>query len=165
MLKIPPATERQPPRLVPALATAVLVALLAAAFSFEGCATMAIRPDSAHYRKPVVVKMTVTGYCNCRKCCGWRYTWYGKPVYDKSGKTKKVGMTASGVRARTGTIAADIKKYPYGTIVEIPGYGYGRVEDIGGAIKGEHLDAWFPHHAEALKWGKQTLNVKVWLPK
>ena len=72
---------------------------------------------------------------------------------------------ASGVRARTGTIAADIKKYPYGTIVEIPGYGYGRVEDIGGAIKGEHLDAWFPHHAEALKWGKQTLNVKVWLPK
>ena len=165
MLKIPPSTERKPPRLVPALAAAVLAALVAAAFSFEGCATMAIRPDSAHYRKPVVVKMTVTGYCNCRKCCGWRYTWYGKPVYDKSGKTKKVGMTASGVRARTGTIAADIKKYPYGTIVEIPGYGYGRVEDIGGAIKGEHLDAWFPHHAEALKWGKQTLNVKVWLPK
>ena len=112
MLKIPPTTEHKPPRLVPALAAAVLAALVAAAFSFEGCATMAIRPDPAHYRKPVVVKMTVTGYCNCRKCCGWRYTWYGKPVYDKSGKTKKVGMTSSGVRARTGTIAADIKKYP-----------------------------------------------------
>ena len=86
-------------------------------------------------------------------------------IYEKSGKTKKVGMTASGVRARTGTVAADIKKYPYGTIVEIPGYGYGRVEDVGGAIKGEHLDAWFPSHSEALKWGKQTLDVKVWLPK
>ena len=165
MLKIPPATERKPPRLVPALATALVIGALAAAFSFEGCATMAIRPDSAHYRKPVVVKMTVTGYCNCRKCCGWRYTWYGKPVYEKSGKTKKVGMTSSGMRTRRGTIAADIKKYPYGTIVEIPGYGYGRVEDIGGAIKGERLDAWFPSHSEALKWGKKTLNVKVWLPK
>ena len=90
MLKIPPHTERRPPRLIPALATALVIGALAFAFSFEGCATMAIRPDSRRYRKPVVVKMTVTGYCNCRKCCGWRYTWYGKPVYDKSGKTKKV---------------------------------------------------------------------------
>ena len=138
MLKIPPSTEKKPPRLVPALATALVVGALAFAFSFEGCATMAIRPDSKRYRKP---------------------------VYEKSGKAKKVGMTSSGMRTRRGTIAADIKKYPYGTIVEIPGYGYGRVEDIGGAIKGERLDAWFPSHSEALKWGKKALDVKVWLPK
>jgi hypothetical protein len=31
MLKIPPSTERKPPRLVPALATALVVAVLAAA--------------------------------------------------------------------------------------------------------------------------------------
>ena len=49
--------------------------------------------------------------------------------------------------------------------MEIPGYGYGRVEDIGGALKGARLDAWFPSHSEALKWGKKTLDVKVWLPK
>ena len=64
MLKIPPKHERATPRLVPALATALVIGALAAVFSFEGCATMAIRPDSARYRKPVVVKMTVTGYCN-----------------------------------------------------------------------------------------------------
>lgn len=165
MLKIPPETCRRPPRLITAIASAVMLAVAAAVFGFEGCATMAIRPDSVHYKAPVKVRMTVTGYCNCQKCCGWRYNWYGKPVTGKSGRTKKVGMTASGVRARSGTIAADTSKYPFGTIVEIPGYGYGRVEDVGGAIKGEHLDAWFASHGEALKWGKKSLEVKVWLPK
>ena len=52
------------------------------------------------------------------------------------GKRKRVGITSSGTRARKGTIAADTKYYPYGTVMIIPGYGKGVVEDIGGAIKG-----------------------------
>ena len=54
------------------------------------------------------------------------------------GKRKDVGITATGTRAKTGTIAADTSIYPFGTIMYVPGYGYGRVEDVGSAIKGMH---------------------------
>lgn len=146
-----------------ALLAAAAIAL-AAAFCSEGCATATIRPNAKDYRAPVSVKMTTTGYCNCRKCCDWKYTWYGKPV-TLSGRPKKVGLTASGVRAHAGTIAADTSLYPFGTIIEIPGYGYGRVEDRGGGIKKQHIDLWFPRHKDALEWGKREKIVKVWLPK
>ena len=35
------------------------------------------------------------------------------------------------------------------------------VEDVGGKIKGRHIDVWFPSHAEALRWGARRLAVKV----
>ena len=49
--------------------------------------------------------------------------------------------------------------------MKVPGYGYGKVEDRGGAIKGEHIDLYFKSHRDALKWGKKTLKVEVWVPK
>ena len=76
------------------------------------------------------------------------------------GRPKKIGVTASGVKARRGTIAADLKVFPFGTRLRVPGYGVGRVEDIGGAIKGRHIDVWFPSHAEARRWGARWLKVK-----
>jgi 3D (Asp-Asp-Asp) domain-containing protein len=115
--------------------------------------------------RPVTVKMTTTGYCKCQRCCGWHRTWYGKPVFSSGpnkGKAKKVGITASGERARVGTIAADRSRYPFGTIMYVEGYGYGRVEDVGGAIKGNHIDLYFKSHAAALAWGKKTQPVQVW---
>lgn len=71
-------------------------------------------------------------------------------------------MTASGRTARKGTIAADTRKYPFGTIMYIDGYGWGRVEDRGGAIKGEKIDLFFPSHRQAVKWGRRTVKVKIW---
>ena len=112
--------------------------------------------------------MTVTGYCPCKKCCGWRRTWYGKPVYaygPSRGKKKKVGVTAAGTKAKKGTIAADTNRYPFGTIMYIPGYGYGRVEDRGSAVKGEHIDLFFKTHQQALEWGREQKVVTVWMPK
>ena len=132
----------------------------------SGCISGAIRPTRA-MGTPRNVTMTVTAYCNCGTCCGWRRTWYGKAVIasgPRKGQPKAVGITASGVRARTGTIAADTTRYPFGTIIYVPGYGYGRVEDRGGAIKGDSLDLWFPSHTRARQWGRQKLQVKVWLP-
>jgi len=82
---------------------------------------------------------------------------------DAKGKEKKVGFTASGTRARYGTIAADTSLYPFGTIMYVPGYGYGRVEDRGSAIKGDHVDLCFGSHDSALKWGKRWEVVKIWL--
>ena len=117
--------------------------------------------------KAVERTMTATGYCPCGKCCGWTRTWYGMPVVKSGrnkGKRKRVGQTASGTRARRGTIAADTRRYPFGTVMFVPGYGYGRVEDRGGAIKGEKIDLFFPTHRQARGWSVQTVRVKVWFP-
>jgi len=112
-------------------------------------------------------RMEVTGYCECGKCCGWHRSWWrlGKPVFSSGpnkGKPKDVGMTASGVEAKRGTVAADTSIFPIGTLVYVPGYGWGRVEDRGSAIKGNRLDLFFDSHREALKWGRQQVDVKVW---
>lgn len=118
-------------------------------------------PSSAHDPSAVLV----TGYCNCGKCCSWSRKWFGfgAPVYNygpKKGRPKKVGFTATGKRARHGTIAADPKVFPFGTRLEVPGYGVGIVEDVGGSIKGRHIDVWFPSHGAAKKWGARWLKVK-----
>lgn len=129
-----------------------------------GCAT--IRPPrGSHYIEKI---METTGYCPCKKCTGWRRTWYGKPVNaygPNEGKYKPVGVTASGVKARKGTIAADTTKYPFGTIMFIPGYGYGCVEDRGSAIADDHIDLFFRRHRDAVEWGRQVKTVRIWLPK
>jgi 3D (Asp-Asp-Asp) domain-containing protein len=130
-----------------------------------GCVTEAIRSPPAG--RCIVVPMELTGYCNCGKCCNWESTWFGGPVIASGphkGEPKKVGFTSCGAEARHGTLAADIARYPYGTIVEVPGYGFGRVEDSGRAIKGDHMDLWFPEHDQALQWGHQRKLVKIWLP-
>jgi 3D (Asp-Asp-Asp) domain-containing protein len=53
-----------------------------------------------------------------------------------------------------------LKQFKYGDRLYIPGYGVGRVEDIGGAIKGRHIDIWFPSHEEALRWGVKWLKIR-----
>ena len=116
---------------------------------------------------PRTVTLMTTGYCKCGTCCGWKRNWLLRPVYSYGplkGKPKKVGMTASGTKARRGTIAADTRIYPFGTVIYIEGYGYGKVEDRGGGIKGQHVDLFFRTHDQALEWGRKTLEVKVWFP-
>ena len=109
--------------------------------------------------------MRATGYCKCKQCCGWKRTWYGKAVVKGTKQKKAIGVTASGTKAKPGTIAADTRKYPFGTVMYIPGYGYGRVEDRGSAIQGEHIDLFFKSHREALQWGSKTVPVKVFTPR
>lgn len=111
--------------------------------------------------------MEVTAYCACGACCGWHRDWLGRAIVSagpQQGQRKRVGITASGSRARPGTIAADTRLYPFGTILYVPGYGYGRVEDRGGAIRGQRLDVYYRRHSTALQWGRQHLDVKVWTP-
>jgi 3D (Asp-Asp-Asp) domain-containing protein len=79
------------------------------------------------------------------KCCG-----------------KTDGITSTGTEATQGrTIAVDPKKIPYGTEVEIEGVGVRVAEDCGGAIKGNRIDLYFDSHQEALNFGRQTLQVKI----
>jgi len=93
-----------------------------------------------------------------RQCC------IGPPVYasgPSKGKRKKVGITADGTRAKKGIIAADIRRYPYGTRMHVPGYGWGVVHDKGRAIQGDHIDVFFRSHQDATEWGRRKLWVTV----
>ena len=158
-------------RLLVAVAAVALVLSLASCLRWmlparpvRAAGVAPIRPDEGE-----VVELTVTGYCNCGSCCGWRRKWFlfGSPVYDygkMKGKPKIVGRTASGTTARPGTLAADVRVFPFGTRMEIPGYGTGVVEDIGGAVKGNHVDAWFESHEEARAWGVKKLKARVVRP-
>ncbi len=140
----------------PHLLLSVLVILF-----LHGCSTIRPPRNARKIRK----KMVITAYCKCGKCCSWKRTWLLKAVHSSGpnkGKRKEVGITASGSRAKRGTIAADTTLYPFGTVMYVPGYGYGRVEDRGGKIKGNHIDLFFNSHAHALEWGKQERMVSIW---
>jgi 3D (Asp-Asp-Asp) domain-containing protein len=103
--------------------------------------------------KPVshrrIMKMVVTAYCPCAKCCG----------------ENAAGITASGKRVsyNGGRFVAADASLAFGTKLLIPGYANGSVEvlDRGGAIRGNRIDVFFPTHQQALQWGRQTLEVTV----
>ncbi len=102
--------------------------------------------------KTRIMRMEVTAYCPCTKCCG----------------PKAQGITASGkhVSHNNGKfVAADTTVLPFGTKLAVPGYANEvpvEVIDRGGAIKGNKLDLYFPTHAEALVWGRQHVDVVVY---
>jgi 3D (Asp-Asp-Asp) domain-containing protein len=76
--------------------------------------------------------------------------------------TNYPGKTASGVYAHRGTVAADIRRYPFGTHLYIPGYGLGTVRDTGGYINGNHIDVAVTSCREATNWGAKYLKVTVY---
>jgi 3D (Asp-Asp-Asp) domain-containing protein len=112
-------------------------------------ATLPSGTDSVAHRLRVI-RMEVTAYCPCPKCCG----------------ENAQGITASGHDVSYNNshfVAADTEVLPFGTKLVIPGYAGAPVEviDRGGAIKGNKLDVFFPTHEEALQWGRQFLDVTV----
>lgn len=140
-----------------------LIVLVSVLFVFEGCyslKTMGMRE--------VVVVMETTAYCACKTCCGWKRKYgccLAPAVYasgPNKGERKKVGITADGSKAKKGTIAADTRLYPFGTIMHVPGYGWGEVHDKGSAIKGDRIDLFFSSHKKALEWGRRKVNVRVY---
>jgi 3D (Asp-Asp-Asp) domain-containing protein len=93
-----------------------------------------------------VTKDTVlTGYCNCKTCCG------------KSPGDPNYGKTADGCTTAAGTLAAP-SAYAFHTEIYVPTYNsnkVSKVHDRGGAITNNRLDCWFPTHAAALVWGRK----------
>lgn len=156
--------------LIAAAAAAMLVSgavwALAAWFSNPCPPVVRVVPEDLAVATGRVVRLRVTGYCSCGACCGWRRSWFGfgPPVCSygaEKGRPKRVGLTASGRMAGWGTVAADLRVLPLGTLLYVPGYGPARVDDVGGGVKGEHIDLWFPSHAQALAWGSRRLQVAV----
>jgi 3D (Asp-Asp-Asp) domain-containing protein len=74
------------------------------------------------------------------------------------------GKTASGRMVRRGIVAADPRVLRLGTRIHLSGGRYTGnyiVADTGGKIKGRVLDIWVPSCAEARRWGRRTVKVKV----
>lgn len=89
-------------------------------------------------------KYKLTAYCGCRKCSG-----------------KWGARTASGKKAKQGrTIAVDKRKIKLGSKVQINGKTY-VAEDVGGGVKGKHIDVFFKSHKQTKRFGKKT-GVKVY---
>jgi 3D (Asp-Asp-Asp) domain-containing protein len=74
------------------------------------------------------------------------------------------GKTASGRHVRRGMVAADPRVLRLGTRIHLTGGRYTGnyvVADTGGKIKGRVLDIWVPSCAEARRWGRRSVSVKV----
>lgn len=112
-------------------------------------------------------QMIVTAYSSDKISTNWKrgkILLWRKYVASgpNKGRRKKVGITSSGTKAKKGTIAADIRYYPYGTRMTIPGYGQGVVEDTGSAIKGPNrIDVYLGSRKKALRWGRQKVTVRI----
>jgi uncharacterized protein YabE (DUF348 family) len=87
-----------------------------------------------------------------RKVIQARATAYG----PSAGK-----YTATGHRVARGVVAVDPRVIPLGSRLYIDGYGYGRALDVGGAIKGNRVDLYFPSDAECHRWGVRYVKVYI----
>jgi 3D (Asp-Asp-Asp) domain-containing protein len=71
-------------------------------------------------------------------------------------------LTKSGVPPVVGlTVAADPAVIPLGSVVHIEGFGERVVHDVGGAVRGRHLDVFVASCGEARRFGKQRRQVRV----
>lgn len=71
------------------------------------------------------------------------------------------GITATGVRARTGIVAVDPRVIPMGTEMYIPGYGWAVAADTGSAIKGNKIDLCMEDAGAAWRFGRRMIKVYI----
>lgn len=108
---------------------------------------------NARYKK--AVEMTATAYTA-------DYASTGKKPGDKY-----FGITASGTKARPGSVAVDPRVIPLGTKLYIESldgtsdYGFAVAEDTGGAIKGNKVDLFFSTRGQCYSFGRRKVKVYV----
>jgi len=73
--------------------------------------------------------------------------------------------TAAGTRPHDGIVAADPTVLPLGTRIRVTGAGAYNgayiVTDTGSAVKGRHIDIYVPSTAQAKRFGKKTVRVRI----
>ena len=83
-------------------------------------------------------KFSISHYCSCPICTN----------------SPKGSRTATGHIPREGrTVAVDPKLIPLHSIIYVDGLGTFVAEDVGGAVKGKHLDIYISDHQRALNLG------------
>jgi 3D (Asp-Asp-Asp) domain-containing protein len=107
-------------------------------------------------QEPVIISKTETE----TKIIEWYYfVATGYSANDPIQGTDSV--TATGKDAYEGIIAVDPKIIPLGTEVEIKDLGTFVAEDTGGKIIGNRIDIFFSSKAEAKKFGKQGIWLRM----
>jgi 3D (Asp-Asp-Asp) domain-containing protein len=98
------------------------------------------RPRQRKHSAPRSMRMLATAYC-------------------------ERGPTRSGLRARRGIVAADLRRLPLGTRVRVLGAGQGSgvytVLDTGSHIRGRDLDIFMPSCGQARRFGKRPVVVRI----
>ena len=118
----------------------VVIAMLvvASGFIFTGSTSTKAEDNEVQY----LGKYKLTAYCGCKKCSG-----------------KWGTRTASGKKAKQGrTIAVDKRKIKLGSKVQINGKTY-VAEDVGGGVKGKHIDIFYNTHSETKNHGVERSEV------
>lgn len=97
---------------------------------------------------PILTNIVVTAYCACTICCG-----PGAPKRTASGHWPKQGVTVAAPRW-----------LPLGTPVQIElagGWKQFLAQDRTAKKFNGRFDVYFDSHKEALRFGKQTVRVKI----
>lgn len=72
------------------------------------------------------------------------------------------GYTATGTKAKYGTLAVDPRVIPYGTKVYIKELGkVFTAEDCGGGIKGNKVDIYMNSQSACRNWGVRTITLQI----
>ncbi|MCL6597111.1 MAG: 3D domain-containing protein [Alicyclobacillus macrosporangiidus] len=131
------ATDRAPTRAHPRLRPQPLRRTDAVVAAFEE-----VQESPGRVVRRPLGEFTLTAYAVSERSTGKRPS---SPDY---------GITFSGTRAQVGrTVAVDPHVIPIGTPLYIEGIGIRLAEDIGGAIKGRHIDVLVPSDDIALRFG------------
>lgn len=70
--------------------------------------------------------------------------------------------TATGAYLRKGVIAVDPTVIPLYTNMYVPGYGFGQALDVGGAVKGNHIDLGFEDLREVQgQWSARYVDIYI----
>lgn len=88
----------------------------------------------------------------------------GAPLNFQATAYSLHGRTASGIKTRSGIIAADPRVLPLGTVVQVKAGDYSgtyTVHDTGRRVKGKMIDIWMPSFREARKFGRGPVKVRV----
>lgn len=85
-------------------------------------------------------------------------TAYSPDPRDNGGKS----ITYLGKIPRKGIIAVDPRYIPLHSKIFIEGYGFGEAGDIGGKIKGRHIDVCLNSRHAASRWGRKHINIIVY---
>ena len=134
----------------------VFVILLIGAFFIPAFITKHEEPTEPKKEESIVEipskylgEFSISHYCSCPICTS----------------TPKGSRTATGHIPREGrTVAVDKKLIPLHSVIYVEGLGTFVAEDVGGGVKGKHLDIYIDDHQRALNLG--TLGgqkLKVWV--
>jgi 3D (Asp-Asp-Asp) domain-containing protein len=90
---------------------------------------------------------------------------WGNPTFDFVATAYCVpGITASGVDAAPGMVAADLRVLPIGSVISVETdvhRGIYRVTDTGPLLRGKHIDVFIPGWNRAVEYGRKRVKVTV----